>query len=194
VARHVIFGSILGWLRAQEVDVTGSEIEALGLLRHAARDPQMHRFLSGAAHALRQVLAENARLNSAQAFIPLDLYQRALSADVLSCWVFVLRRNHKYGAERHPNSIQRMFALDGAGAMELWEHGHWRRHDFEAGRSDDGLSIPAQVWHRTAMLADVWAALVFHTAPAMELIDEVGDPAESQVFTTRARTHLRALR
>jgi len=147
-------------------------------LSACAHEPEMHRFLRGAAHALCQTLAENRELKSTQASIPLEFYRTTLPNDVRSSWVFVLRPRHAYEAERHPNSVQRMFALDGPGAMEVWEGDAWRRHELEASPRDGGLSLPTQTWHRPVILTRMWAVVSFHTVLATELVEELGDPAK----------------
>jgi hypothetical protein len=47
--------------------------------------------------------------------IPLDLYKVPLPKAIHSSWVFILRANTVSGAERHPNSHQRMMSYRGTG-------------------------------------------------------------------------------
>jgi hypothetical protein len=162
-----------------------NERDTMRALSACAHEPEMHRFLQGAGHALRQVLAENKEMKSTQTSIPLNLFRLPLPPDVRSSWVFVLRENHAYEAERHPNSTQRMFALDGRGAMEVWEKTCWRRHDFEANAADPGLSIPTHTWHRPVRLPRMWAVVSFHTVVATDLVEELGDPSQGGVFASR---------
>jgi hypothetical protein len=49
--------------------------------------------------------------------IPLTTYGDALPSEIRSSWVFVLRAGADTGAERHPNSRQRMMSLHGTGDM-----------------------------------------------------------------------------
>ena len=46
--------------------------------------------------------------------IPLDIFVTTLPAEIRSAWVFVLRAGADTGAERHPNSNQRMMSFEGA--------------------------------------------------------------------------------
>src|SRR5437762_9376452 len=51
--------------------------------------------------------------------IPLTVYGGVLPGAVKSSWVFVLRAGANTGAERHPNSHQRMMSCQGAGDMQV---------------------------------------------------------------------------
>jgi hypothetical protein len=50
--------------------------------------------------------------------IPLSIYGNALPAMIRSSWVFILRAGVNTGAERHPNSHQRMMSWEGSGDMQ----------------------------------------------------------------------------
>src|SRR6476469_3013038 len=52
--------------------------------------------------------------------IPLDLYGE-LPSDIRSAWLFALRKGFVHPAEFHPNSIQRMFALNRPGQFAVWD-------------------------------------------------------------------------
>jgi hypothetical protein len=51
--------------------------------------------------------------------IPLSIYGNALPAMIRSIWVFILRAGTNTGAERHPNSHQRMMSFEGSGDMQI---------------------------------------------------------------------------
>jgi hypothetical protein len=51
--------------------------------------------------------------------IPLSIYGNALPAMIRSSWVFILRAGTNTGAERHPNSHQRMMSFEGSGDMQV---------------------------------------------------------------------------
>lgn len=66
--------------------------------------------------------------------ISLDVYGSALPREIRSSWVFVLRAGADTGAERHPNSHQRMMSIHGSG--DMWTErppahklrcGRWRK-------------------------------------------------------------------
>jgi hypothetical protein len=49
--------------------------------------------------------------------IPLEILRQKLPPEIRSGWIFVLRAGADTGAERHPNSHQRMMTLHGSGDM-----------------------------------------------------------------------------
>jgi hypothetical protein len=112
--------------------------------------------------------------------IPLTVFGRSLPPEIRSAWVFVLRAGADTGAERHPNSHQRMMSFKGSGDMQTGEPGEWRSNvlvsDPEAPLERRWISIPQNIWHRPIVGRDVnWAVVSFHTAPAEQLIEERPD-------------------
>jgi hypothetical protein len=60
--------------------------------------------------------------------IQLGVFGDALPSGIRSAWVFILRAGADTGAERHPNSHQRMLTLEGAGDMRTAASGSiWSR-------------------------------------------------------------------
>ena len=114
--------------------------------------------------------------------IPLDLYGE-LPTGIRSAWLFALRKGFAHPPEYHPNSIQRMFALNRTGRFEVWDGAQWITHTLHPG--DAGLSIPVDTWHRSPALDEDWVVASFHTAEADELIEIVGDPASGEVDSSR---------
>src|SRR5438067_5999188 len=57
--------------------------------------------------------------------VPLELYGSALPPEIRSSWVFVLRRGVTTGAERHPNSRQRMVSWSGSGDFQIHDGERW---------------------------------------------------------------------
>src|SRR4029450_7510782 len=57
--------------------------------------------------------------------IPLTVFGRALPGEIRSAWVFALRAGVDTGAERHPNSHQRMMTFAGSGDMQTGEPEQW---------------------------------------------------------------------
>jgi hypothetical protein len=114
--------------------------------------------------------------------IPLTVFGRALPREIRSAWVFVLRAGADTGAERHPNSHQRMMSFEGSGDMKTGEPGQWQSNllisNPDAPLEQRWISIPQNVWHRPVVGADAdWAVVSFHTVPAEELIEEKPDDA-----------------
>jgi len=116
--------------------------------------------------AVKETLRRHPAARLAWQSLPLDIY-RPLPEEIASSWVFVLRANCSSGAERHPNSIQRMMSLGGSGDMRTWDgDGHrWVSHVMPSGAetpvSERWISIPRNVWHRS-----------FHTASDADLIED----------------------
>jgi hypothetical protein len=109
--------------------------------------------------------------------IPLAVFGCKLPAEIRSAWVFVLRAGADTGAERHPNSRQRMMSFQGSGDMQTGEPGQWQSNalvsDPEAPPDRRWISIPPNVWHRPVVAGDAdWVVVSFHTVLADELIEE----------------------
>lgn len=124
--------------------------------------------------------------------IPLTVFGGALPPEIRSAWVFVLRAGADTGAERHPNSHQRMMSFEGSGDMKTGEPGRWQSNvlisDHEAPLEQRWISIPQNVWHRPVVGADDWVVVSFHTVPAGELIEE--KPDDSSKDGTKQKKYL----
>jgi hypothetical protein len=119
--------------------------------------------------------------------IPLETFRQKLPPEVRSSWVFVLRAGADTGAERHPNSHQRMMTLHGTGDMRVRAlhdesstgatSSRWKSNvlvsEASAPLERRWISIPPNVWHRPVVGKDAdWVVVSFHTVPAEELIEE----------------------
>ncbi len=121
--------------------------------------------------------------------IALEIFGTGLPPEIRSGWIFVLRAGADTGAERHPNSHQRMMTLRGTGDMKTEskkgelrikkdEKGiDWQSNVLVSGQGAPlerrWISIPPNVWHRPVVGPDVdWVVISFHTVPAEELIEE----------------------
>jgi hypothetical protein len=150
--------------------------------------------------------------------ITLSIYGNALPAVIRSSWVFILRAGVNTGAERHPNSHQRMMSFEGSGDMQVGEDQqrsdvgrlravatasqggqmsdiniHWQSNvlvsDPDAPLERRWISIPENVWHRPVVSKEAdWVVVSFHTVPAEELIEE--RPSEDGVSGTRQMRYL----
>ena len=67
---------------------------------------------------VRRNLAEDRAASMAWASIPSPVYGRSLPGPIQSSWVFILRARTETGAERHPNSHQRMLSYEGSGDLQ----------------------------------------------------------------------------
>jgi hypothetical protein len=108
--------------------------------------------------------------------IPLEYYGDRLPESIRSSWVFVLRANIETGAERHPNSHQRMMSFRGGGDFQTQPEQTWVSHhlssDPAAPLERRWISIPRNVWHQGVVGPEDWAVVSFHTVLEHELIEE----------------------
>lgn len=120
--------------------------------------------------------------------VPLATFGSELPPAIRSGWVFILRAGVDTGAERHPNSHQRMMTLGGTGDMKMDVKGTpndvakeseiaWQSNilvnDRDAPLERRWISIPKNVWHRPVIPKGAeWVVISFHTVPATELIEE----------------------
>jgi hypothetical protein len=136
--------------------------------------------------------------------IPLTVFADALPATIRSSWVFILRAGANTGAERHPNSHQRMMSFDATGDMQteaeppsrgarapseiVWQS-NILVSDPEASLERRWISIPQNVWHRPVIPKGAdWVVISFHTVPAEELIEE--RPGSSDAGGTKQMLYL----
>ena len=121
--------------------------------------------------------------------IPLPVFGAPLPKEIRSAWVFVLRAGADTGAERHPNSHQRMMTWDGVGDMRIGSEQpgseiQWQSNvlinDMQASLENRWISIPPNVWHRPVIPKSAnWVVVSFHTVPAAELIEERPEPGRA---------------
>ncbi len=121
--------------------------------------------------------------------IPLSIYGESLPPFIRSSWVFILRAGATTGAERHPNSHQRMMSFRGTGDLQTRGEADWQSHLLISNRDADleqrWVSIPTNVWHQ-AIVPDVdWVVVSFHTVPAEQLIEERPDVADASLTHQR---------
>jgi hypothetical protein len=120
--------------------------------------------------------------------VALEIFGDNLPAAIQSSWIFVLRAGTDTGAERHPNSHQRMMTFGGVGDMridakgtpndvetesEIAWHSHILISDPNAPVEKRWISISKNIWHRPVIPTGAdWVVVSFHTVPADELIEE----------------------
>jgi hypothetical protein len=152
-----------------------NERSILRSLEAAIRAPRSATILEAAAEQVRAELAANPSAQLAWRTIPLRTYER-LPEGIASSWVFVLRAGCTTGAERHPNSIQRMYTYGGSGDMQIWNGKAWESHRLtsrpDAPFGERWITIPQFAWHRPVMGAEDWVVVSFHTAAEDALIEE----------------------
>jgi len=121
--------------------------------------------------------------------IPLSVYGEALPGVIRSSWVFILRAGAITGAERHPNSHQRLMSYRATGDLQTWEEGRWRSNslvsDGSARLEERWVSVPPNVWHQAVVSNEDWVVVSFHTAAAQELIEERPDANDNRLTHQR---------
>ena len=142
---------------------------------------------------VREQLARRKDLLMAWEPFSLEVLETTLPPQIQSAWVFVLRAGADTGAERHPNSHQRMMSFEGSGDFQTSENGKWQSNvlvsDTDTALERRWISIPANVWHRPIVNAETdWAVVSFHTVAAEELIEE--RPDDSREAGTRRKKYL----
>ncbi len=158
-----------------------SEREILETLDRAVRAPRAEALLSELAGAISAILKSDPAARLAWRSVPLETYE-VLPEGIASSWVFVLKAHCSSGAERHPNSIQRVMSYRGQADMRTWNGKAWVSNVLKSDSAEPlenrWLSIPANVWHRPVMGDGDWVVVSFHTASDQELIEEL--PADDE--------------
>src|ERR1700740_3322598 len=78
----------------------------------------LQRALQPIVSRVRQQLAAQSEAIMAWEPIPMSIFRDELPPGIRSGWVFILREGVNTGAERHPNSHQRMMSFVGTGDMQ----------------------------------------------------------------------------
>ncbi len=168
------------------------ELKTLAELDAAVRRPGVQPIVEAIMARVQAKLANDPEATLAWEPVPLETYGGHLPEPIRSSWVFVLRAGTTSGAERHPNSHQRMMSCRGIGDLQTWESRAFRSNvlvsDSKAPLEQRWVSIPVNVWHKPVMGSEDWVVVSFHTAAADELIEERGDPERNA--ETRQETYI----
>jgi len=160
--------------------MTNEERSRLEALDMALRSDSVREHIRSVVVRVREQLARRKDALMRWEPFPLDVLATVLPTEIRSVWVFVLRAGADTGAERHPNSHQRMMSFEGSGDLQTGEPGKWQSNVLvsrpDAPLEQRWISIPPNVWHRPVIDAAAhWAVVSFHTVPAEELIEERPD-------------------
>jgi hypothetical protein len=134
--------------------------------------------------------------------LPLAIYRPSLPQFLQSSWVFILRAQTATGAERHPNSRQRMMSYRGTGDLQTGDvaagdaptggPARWESHPLVSDATADlkkrWISIPVNVWHQCVVPEGNWVVVSFHMVPAEQLIEE--RPDSELAGQTKRKTYL----
>jgi hypothetical protein len=173
--------------------MTLEERSRLETLDTALRSDKVREHIRSVVARVRDQLASRKEALMCWEPIPLDLIATTLPPEIRSAWVFVLRAGANTGAEKHPNSHQRMMSFEGSGDFQTGEPGKWDSNvlvsDPDAPLERRWISIPPNVWHRPLIDAEAdWAVVSFHTVRAEDLIEE--RPDDSREAGTRQMKYL----
>jgi hypothetical protein len=175
--------------KATDHKMTAAEQAILLGLDQILRSETVRTSIQPVVEQVRATLSQETGSLMAWEPIPLTIYGGALPDAIKSSWVFVLRAGANTGAERHPNSHQRMTSFQGSGDMQLQTGsskatgqrpevgGQWQSNklisDSDAPLEKRWISIPQNVWHQPVISKEAdWVVVSFHTVPAEELIEE----------------------
>jgi hypothetical protein len=163
--------------------MTREERAILQALDKAVRSEGVAAQIRPVIERVRAELARKPKVVMTWEAMPLSIYGDNLPATIKSSWVFILRAGVNTGAERHPNSHQRMMSFEGSGDMQVRQDfdSPWESNvliaDPEAALKRRWVSIPPNVWHQPVVARESdWVVVSFHTVPAEELIEERPDP------------------
>ena len=153
-----------------------TDLEILAALDAAVAQPAIARHVDLVVPTLEAQLERDPGAIMAWEPIPLDTY-RSLPPEIRSSWIFVLRKGTTTGAERHPNSHQRMMSYRGGADFPEIHDDKWVSLPLTSDRSrpiaERWATIPPYTWHQGIVDADQhWVVVSFHTVPAEELIEE----------------------
>lgn len=136
------------------IRVSPDETNILKSLDQAVQNGKVQPAIEATIKQVRERLAEDDARSMAWEPIPLSVFDRNLPPAIRSAWIFILRAGTNTGAERHPNSHQRMTSFVGTGDMQIrgaldqpWQSNILVSRPGEViGRP--WISIPPNVWHQ----------------------------------------------
>jgi hypothetical protein len=168
------------------------ELKILQILDAIARQESVRAMIDSVVLRVERRLTQDFRALLAWEPVPLATYGGRLPNMIRSSWVFVLHARANTGAERHPNSRQRMMSYRGSGNLQTLTGGRWRSHplvsDSEVQIESRWISIPQNIWHQAVVPEENWVVLSFHTVPEDELIEE--RPEKTNTKLTHQRRYL----
>ena len=165
------------------------ELRVLQTLDAVVGQTHVRTTINSMALRVEEKLAGNSGDLLAYEPVPLTAYGRRLPDMIRSSWVFAIRARASTGAERHPNSHQRMMSYFGSGDLQIWTGERWRSNtltsDSESPLESRWVSIPPGIWHQAVAPEDNWIVVSFHTAPENMLMEERPDANDAGLIRQR---------
>jgi hypothetical protein len=111
---------------------------------------------------------------------------------IQSSWVFALRGKSASGAERHPNSHQRVMSYHGLGDLQIRLADNWRSYlltdDPHAPLLSRWASVLPNTWYQAVVTGTHWVVVSFHTVADHDLIEEC--PLATDLELTNQRRYV----
>ena len=156
--------------------LSADELGILGALDDAVRSETASARIEGIIPRVEEALRRTPAEVLAWEAILLEVYGSMLPEIIRSSWVFILRADAVTGAERHPNSHQRMMSYRGSGDFQTQTEGDWQSHFLSSEPTvpieERWISILPNVWHQGVVSGEDWVVVSFHTAEEKDLIEE----------------------
>lgn len=165
------------------------ELKILRTLDATVRQESVRTIIDSVVLRVERILTQDLRASLAWEPVPLATYCKRLPDIIRSSWVFAVRARSNTGAERHPNSHQRMVSYRGSGDLQIWAGDRWASNplvsDSDSQIQSRWISIPPNIWHQAVVPEENWLVISFHTVPADELIEERPGAADSELTCQR---------
>ena len=137
--------------------MTAAERAILVALDQILRSEKARTLIGPVVERVRAKLSRETDALMAWEPIPLTTYGGVLPGAIKSSWVFVLRAGANTGAERHPNSHQRMMSFQGSGDMQVQNQDP---HNDEARMVRAGLALNDEIRRGKAEPSGNWKSNV----------------------------------
>lgn len=116
--------------------------------------------------------------------LDIDPYRALLPPEILSAWIFVLKRNTHSVSHYHPNSIQHMAVIEGAGESEIGGVRETLRM-FDSSDISAWYVIGKNVPHEFFPAEREVVVISFHTTAADELMEIEAHGERQRVYETQ---------
>lgn len=156
--------------------ITAATRELVEVLATFAKREEVNVALTEAHHAATEKLQADPRSSAAVETLDLELFSD-VPMEIGTIRVAVIREGFDGGFERHSNSTQVLFSLEGTGETHVQTDRGWRVDRYGNGPAleDRWHVVPQAVWHKSAAPGPGnWTVVAFHTAREVqdEFVDE----------------------